>query len=537
VPEKKPRRKPTAGGRGSRRRTPAKAAAAPRVISFRADSLGHTNTLGSISTSYVGPETAVRVSSIFGVCRWIAQAVAICPIQVMREIAGGRREKADVPAAYTLKKRPNRWQSAFDFYCLQAYWTALHGNGYARIVSGDRGWMSQLIPMHPSRVKVEQLDDYSLKYQFWTSRGVWEPVPQQQILHWRWISDNGIVGHAPAEMCATSIRLAQRLDTAATAFWDNSARPDMVIETDEKVPDEAADALLAAMHEAYGGPSNRGKGIMLPKKTKLKTIESNSMEASQFQELRDAILPDVCRHWGVPSTLLGDAKMARYSNVEQEHLSAQVWCLLPWAKRIESPIDMALQPVYGEDVYCKLDTRGILRADTAGRAALYQSLWNMGCITPNEIRDREDLPLLESDSANETFVQLGFSTLDAAAAQAGAAGGMPASAGDTPPPAPPADEADPADTEDSSGESVDQAGGFTVGQYVYFDGGDGTIEHLMTDGVLGVEGSLFAIVATPDAPAASIRVHLNGEPTEFTVGKRVSELSASPMDGENDVAS
>jgi HK97 family phage portal protein len=432
VPDKKPRRKPTAiGGRGSRRRTPAKAAAAPRVVSFRADSLGYTNTLGSISTSYVGPETAVRISSIFGVVRWIAQAVAICPMQIMRTTAAGRREKADIPAAYTLRKRPNRWQSSFDFYCLQAYWAALHGNGYARILSGDRGWMSQLIPMHPSRVKVEQLNDYSLSYQFWNSRGVWEPIPQEQVLHWRWISDNGIVGHAPAEMCATSIRLAQRLDTAATAYWDNSARPDMVIETDEKVPDEAADALLAAMHEAYGGPANRGKGIMLPKKTRLKPIDSNSMEASQFQELRDAILPDVCRHWGVPSTLLGDAKMNKYSTVEQEHLSAQVWCLLPWARRMESPIDMALQPVYGEEIYAKLDTRGILRADTAGRAALYQSLWNMGAITPNEIRDREDFELLDTEAANQTFVQLGFSTLDAAAAQAGAAGGMPPAADTT----------------------------------------------------------------------------------------------------------
>jgi hypothetical protein len=93
---------------------------------------------------------------------------------------------------------------------------------------------------------------------------------------------------------------------------------------------------------------------------------------------------------------------------------------------MESPIDMALQPVYGENTYAKLDTRGILRADTAGRAALYQSLWNMGAITPNEIRDREDFELLDTEAANQTYVQLGFSTLDAAAAQAGAAGGMPA---------------------------------------------------------------------------------------------------------------
>jgi hypothetical protein len=310
----------------------------------------------------------------------------------------------------------------------------------------------------------------------------------------------------------------------------------MVLETDEKVPDAAVDALRDMLHQAYGGAENRGKAAVLPKKTRLKPIESNSMEASQFQELRDAILPDVCRHWGVPSTLLGDAKMNKYSTVEQEHLSAQVWCLLPWARRMESPIDMALQPVYGENVYAKLDTRGILRADTAGRAALYQSLWNMGAITPNEIRDREDFDLLDTPAANQTFVQLGFSTLDAAAAQAGAAGGEPTAdatepAGDTPD-----DEAEDTGetTDDSPGDDVTEAGGFRLGQRVYWAGGEGVIEHLMTDGVLGVEGSAYAITATEAEPAASVRVYFDDEPTEFTVGKRVSELSATPIETEGE---
>ena len=425
MPRQTAPKKTTKGASGSRRRTPAKAAAAaPRVISLRG--LSSPEPWGHFSPHAIGPETAIRVSSIFGVVRFVSQAVAICPVQLMRERPDGRREKAALPCSYTIRKRPNRWQSAWDFYSLEAYWTALHGNGYARIVSGDRGWCSSLLPMHPSRVKVEQLTDYSLQYQFWDNDGKWITLPQEEVLHWRWISDNGIVGHAPSEMCSTSISLARKLDTAATAFWDNSARPDMVLETDEKIPDEAVDALRVALHEVYGGASNRGKAAVLPKKTRLKPIESNSMEANQFQELRDAILPDVCRHWGVPSTLLGDAKMAKYSTVEQEHLSAQVWCLLPWARRMESPIDMALQPVYGEDVYAKLDTRGILRADTAGRAALYQSLWSMGAITPNEIRDREDFDLLDTEAANQTYVQLGFSTLDAAASQPGAAGGEPA---------------------------------------------------------------------------------------------------------------
>ena len=50
----------------------------------------------------------------------------------------------------------------------------------------------------------------------------------------------------------------------------------------------------------------------------------------------------------------------------------------------------------------------------------------------------------------------------------------------------------------------------------------------MTAGTLGVAGSPFAIVATEAEPAASVRVHLDGEPTEFTVGRRVSDLSAEP---------
>jgi hypothetical protein len=148
----------------------------------------------------------------------------------------------------------------------------------------------------------------------------------------------------------------------------------------------------------------------------------------------------------------------------------------------------------------------------------------MGAITPNEIRDREDLPLLEDPAADETFVQLGFSTLAAAAAQAGAAGGDP-------PASDPTDDT-PAEDDQTPGAGVPEAGGFREGQYVYWDGGEGTIEHLMIDGVLGVEGSPFAIAATEAEPAASIRIYEEGQPTEFTVGKRVADLSAEPIDEE-----
>jgi hypothetical protein len=88
---------------------------------------------------------------------------------------------------------------------------------------------------------------------------------------------------------------------------------------------------------------------------------------------------------------------------------------------MEGPLDMMLQPVYGEDVYARLDNRGILRADTASRVQLYQALFNMGALKPQELREMEDLPLLEDPAADETYMQLGFSTLGNAAAPEGGA--------------------------------------------------------------------------------------------------------------------
>jgi len=404
-------RKPAAP-KPATRRAPRRRAA-PKAAEFRAvwTPVGY----GAISPGDIGTTEAIRVTSILAVVRWIAQAVAVMPVQVLRTLTDGRKEDANLPCSYTLRKRPNPWQSSYDFYQLVAYWTALHGNAFARVLPGPRGFCSELRPMHPTRVRVVRNYDYSVSYEFWGDRGAWEQVTDP-VIHWRWLSDNGLVGMAPSELCGTSIALARQLDIAAQSFWANSARPDMVMELQEKIPDEAMAALRAQLREIYGGPKNRGSVAVLPKKTQLKPIESNSMEANQYQELRDSILPDVARAWGVPSTLVGDHKMARWSNVEQEHLSAQIWCLLPWARRMEGPLDMLLQPVYGEDVYAKLDNRGILRADTASRVQLYQALFNMGALKPQELREFEDLPLLEDPAANETYMQLGFSTLANAAA-------------------------------------------------------------------------------------------------------------------------
>ncbi len=76
---------------------------------------------------------------------------------------------------------------------------------------------------------------------------------------------------------------------------------------------------------------------------------------------------------------------------------------------------------------------------------------------------------------------------------------------------------------------VDQFRDIANGDVVEFAQGVGQVEHIMTGGVLGIEGSEFAINATENNPAVQVRRWelIGGEwqPTAAVFGARYSELT------------
>lgn len=412
----------TTGRRTSARRAPA---SPPGSGQYEIRGLSDQMPFGVyIPPDQVTAEVAIRVTAILACVRFLATSIASMPSDVIRNLGAGRRESAKELACYdVLTRKPNAWQSQYEHTETTVYHCALYGNAYDRIVSDPKiGFCGALEPLHPSRMSVRRMSDNSLQYKYLRPNGEWDDYTAEQIVHYRWISDNSYFGLVPSDLCGTSVSLARKLDVAAASFWDNSGRPDTVLETAETIPEPAVAELRRQWREMYAGARKRGSTAILPKKVQVKTLESNSMEASQFQELRDSIVSEVARCFGVPSTLIGDRLMNRWSTVEQEFLTAQVFCLLSWQRRIEGAIDRSILSTYGPDVSYRLDNRGLLRADTAGRTALYQTLAQWGAMSPNEIRAMEDLPPLEDPAADLTWIQQGFAPLGIAAQQLEEAG-------------------------------------------------------------------------------------------------------------------
>jgi HK97 family phage prohead protease len=70
-----------------------------------------------------------------------------------------------------------------------------------------------------------------------------------------------------------------------------------------------------------------------------------------------------------------------------------------------------------------------------------------------------------------------------------------------------------------------------VGDFVAWDGGVGRVEYVMTEGRLGMDGSEYSIEATPESPAALVRIWESEEgvweETDKFIGKPMSDLVAA----------
>ena len=89
----------------------------------------------------------------------------------------------------------------------------------------------------------------------------------------------------------------------------------------------------------------------------------------------------------------------------------------PWVNRMESAFQRGLFN-QDEELNNQIDVRGLMRGDSSSRANYYASLFNMAAMSPNDVRRAEELPPLETEAADNTYIPLNnFSPLQIAAQQ------------------------------------------------------------------------------------------------------------------------
>lgn len=305
---------------------------------------------------------------------------------------GGRDRAADDPLYGVLHDNFNPQLTAFEGREFLIRCLDLTGNAYAGIEHDGRGRVVALYPYPSGWVEIDKLTSGRLRYKISDPNGGTAILLQEEMLHIRGPSREGITGLSPIQIARGSLALAMAHQETALSLSGNSLRPGGLLSYPERLTDPQRSDIRRTVNERYAGAGNAGKFMLLDGGVKYEKL-AFSPEDAEFLDSRKLGNEDVARIFGLPPTSVGITDKATYSNTEQEARALVQNALGPLGKRIEAAMGRCLLTETGrQSLYVEHDLDSLLRGDVAARFEAYRIGREIGALSPNDIRRRENEP-------------------------------------------------------------------------------------------------------------------------------------------------
>lgn len=344
---------------------------------------------GRVAGVAVNDKTALQVSTVLACVREIANGCATPDLHVFREKADGTSEKAtNIPEYRLLSRRPNEWQTSFEWRRMMTIHAALTGAGLSIKVRGDNGRVRELIPVPPGRWEVRRVSRYEIRYRCWDEFGVIGDFTPDQVfvlhgLQWDWVGSLNAVHLARA-----SIGLAIASERSQSKFHENGMQPSGTYSVEGKLSDEQHTQLTSWLAAQYAGSERSGTPLVLDRAAKWQSRSMSGVDA-QHVETRRLQIEEICRAYGVFPIIVGHSdKSATFASSEAFFAAHLKQTLKPWHKAWRDRIDETLLDGSGP-LYIKFDTRYMTEGAMKDRAQWARTMSEMGIYTRNEIRDEE----------------------------------------------------------------------------------------------------------------------------------------------------
>lgn len=353
---------------------------------------------GSWAGQAINDARVLQLSAAWSSLRLKSRTMGTLPVGFYERRSTNDRAAADGHwLSDILTVSPNADQTPAEFLTGAHACVSLRGNFYAR-KAGLRGSVSRrefasLETMHPDAV-IRRRQGQEVVFDWIDPDGKRVTLPEEEVFHLRGFSLGESLGLSPLghgrQVFGTGLAADEQ---AAKLFRSGLASNGFLKVEQELKPKQRTD--LQKIMDDYVGASNAGKMMILEAGMTYVPLSLKPEEA-QLLGTRRFNIEEVCRIFGVPPVLIGHSPEGQTmfgSGVEQLFL---YWlqtelrpCLVELEQRI---IKDLLAPSERGRFYAEHAVEGLLRADSAGRAALYGSLIQNAVMKPAEGRSRENLP-------------------------------------------------------------------------------------------------------------------------------------------------
>lgn len=385
------------------------------------------------SAQFVTSDSALRVSTVFACVKRISETLAMLPLNVNRNTNDGGHTLSTNHRLYKqLSMKPNKWQTSYDWRMMKQFHLLLRGNCYSYIASNPGRGMNELVPMHPDRVwpfvvTPSGAEYYmfwnsppppagsKIKYHYFPQNAPAQVLTSDVVLHIKGPSINGVVGLNPIQLAQEGIGLAMATEEHGARLFSNGAQISKAFKHPGQLSQPAYDRLKASLSNEHAGVSNAHKTIVLEEGMDIATL-SMTAEDSQFLESRKFQVEDIARIFSVPLILIGHSgdKNSTYASAEQLMQSFMTYTMGPWIVAWEQCMcDKLLYWQTSEkDYYIDFDVSAIMRGDSAARSAYYKARFELGSMSPDEIRAKEGDSPIADGSGKKYYLMTNLLPLD-----------------------------------------------------------------------------------------------------------------------------
>ena len=347
----------------------------------------------SSSGKVVTADKAIKLSAVWACVRLLSESISTLPLKIyVRQPDGSRRAATDHPAYSVLCRRPNSEMTPSRFMLMVVASICLRGNAFIekkfianRLVS--------LVPLLPQNMVVKRLTTGALEYKY-TENGNERVIPVKNIMHIRGFGLDGVCGMMPTMAGVDVFGAAMTVDEAAAKIFENVLQSTGFLSSENALTKEQRDRLRQNL-QSFIGSKNAGKLMVLENKLTYQNVTMNP-EAAQLLESRSFSIEEICRWFRVPPYMVGHTtKQSSWaSSLEGMNLLFLTHTLRPLLVNIEQEIGRCLLDS-DDEVFAEFSVEGLLRADSAGRAAYYTSALQNGWMSRNDVRRLENMPPIE----------------------------------------------------------------------------------------------------------------------------------------------
>lgn len=367
----------------------------------------------SVAGVAVNEGTALSATAVWAGVRIISETLAMLPLELYERVDERTKKQArNLGLWRLLHDEPNPEQTSFEFREMQQGFLLLWGNCYAQKVYNGRGEVSELWPLVPWRVTPVRTPENVLTYRVRRpgNQGGDTILPADDILHIRGFSTNGLLGDNVVEKFRNSIGLTLAAEEFGGRFFGTGLTASGGLEFPGRLGPEGRKNVRESFNEQHGGVGRSHRMMILEEGMKWFQM-STDPEKAQALQTRKFQVTEVSRILRLPPHLLYDLERATFSNIEQQGQEFVTYSMQPWLTRWEQRLNRSLLlPSQRSKFFTQFEVKGLLRGDSAARAAFHQTMFNVGAYSPNDILRHEGEQPVEG--GDQRFVQLNLTPLD-----------------------------------------------------------------------------------------------------------------------------